>query len=163
MSPKGSERFPGEAPCRPRFLLHKKAFQDDHGRRETAISAEVPPSPPGVWVSLPCECAAAAGDHVDQLILQSTIRGPADVFHVMFRCVFLHPCMPAGASLNRHDPRTRIPPLHAHSARPVCPTERQITITGGGCHCCCRGCTEQTLSQSVQQHVGRRRQQQPAS
>ena len=48
---------------------------------------------------------------------------PADVF----RFVCCAPCMPAGASLNRHDPRTHTPPPHAHLARLVCPTERQIT------------------------------------
>ena len=52
---------------------------------------------------------------------------PADVF----RFVCLHPCMPAGASLNRHGPRTQTPPPHAHLVRLVCPTERQITIS---CH-----------------------------
>ncbi len=46
---------------------------------------------------------------------------PADVF----RFVCCAPCMPAGASLNRHDPRTHTPPPHAHLARLVCPIERQ--------------------------------------
>ena len=54
-----------------------------------------------------------------------------DVFRLNFVC--LHPCMPAcqtaGASLNRHGPRTHTPPPHAHSARLVCPTVRQITTT----------------------------------
>jgi hypothetical protein len=46
---------------------------------------------------LPCECAA--GEHFEQ----STIRAG----------------MPAGASLNRHDPRAHTPPPPAHLARLV--------------------------------------------
>jgi hypothetical protein len=52
--------------------------------------------------------------------------------------VFVCTCMPAGASLNRHDPHTHTPPKHAHSARLVRQGHVPGPLTSGpAAPCCC--------------------------